>query len=588
MFEGIRGKILKNYLILIVLMMVVLSFILVIPVENYFKASLEKELIREATSLSYVFVDELEKGAYQEVEEQIGMMSLDSRMRVTMVLPDGTVVADSHYAAEQMDNHLYREEIREAAQTGLGQSVRYSDTLKEEMMYVSIPVKSSAIVLAYIRIAFPFADFNSVVSQLRYIIFGAFFVAIVLASFMGVRVSKRLTEPIVSITEEAKTIAGGDYSRRVFENADDEIGDLGYALNILTENLSSRIKEISEEKGTLENILRTMASAVIVIDGGKNITGINRAAEELFGLRAEEVMDRSFLESVRNYDLQEALEQAIVSGENSVTEIRLLEPSSHLLQSFISLIRDDSGSISGATLVFYDVTEMKKLAKLKTEFVANASHELRTPLTVIRGYAETLLAGAGEDKEMRDRFLNIILSESKRMQELADDLMLLSKVESGQAVSEKAETDFSVIVSDAAENMRGLFNEKKIGLNIDIDVDKKVTLKEEYLRQVVVNLVSNAWKYTESGGSVSVRGYVAAGQVLLEVEDTGIGIPQEDTGRIFERFYRVDKSRTKDSGGTGLGLSIVKNIMERTGGGIYVESRPGEGSRFTAVFPAGS
>jgi len=483
-----------------------------------------------------------------------------------------------------MENHAKRPEIVEALQGKIGFHSRLSTTIGIETMYVAVPVLINGDVKAVARIALPLKEIKSIFLKLRGILFFGILVATLIGFFLSVKLAKGLTEPIETISEGARKIASGDWGTRVYSGSKDEIGDLGRTINFMTRTLKEHIDEVSQEKSRLENILNTMVSGVVVLDHYGLVRIINPAAEEMFGISSATGVGKHNLEVIRNYGLNEQIEKCLVKEGVIEYEFTIRYPEEKVLQCYIAPVYRDQ-VLAGLTMVFHDITKLRKLEKIRSDFVANASHELRTPLTVISGYVETLLSGALDDRETSEKFVSIIDKETERLQRLVEELLTLSQVESQQEMQIQ-DVDLMDLINSVLDEMRQRYLEKNISLDLQAEEDLPlVKTNGDRIKQVLVNLLDNAFKYTPSYGQVTVIVQNQAECVKVSIKDTGIGIPAKDLARIFERFYRVDRARSRQLGGFGLGLSIVKHIVEIYGGKIGVNSIPEKGSTFWFTLP---
>lgn len=383
----------------------------------------------------------------------------------------------------------------------------------------------------------------------------------------------------------AKSFADGDFSRRISLSARGEMGELADAMNDMSDRVQGRMEESIADKSRLEAVFLSMFDGVMVIDGRGAVVLMNRTLKELLQVDTE-VTGKKPLEVIRNIDIQELAERVLASHSRLESrEITLLLPEERVLLAHATPVLRD-GTADGAVLVFHDITELRRLERIRRDFVANVSHELRTPVSTIRGYAETLLEGALEDKAHAREFLKIIHDDSDRLVKLINDLLDLSRIESGALPLNFQECALGPVVDKVLTAMRPEAQRHSVHLKKEIPSDLgKVKIDETAVAQALFNLVENAIKYNKKGGSVTISARETDRGVEVSVADTGIGIPSEDIPRIFERFYRVDKARSRDLGGTGLGLSIVKHIVQAHRGDITVESKVGSGSSFRFTLP---
>ncbi|MBI5023475.1 MAG: PAS domain-containing protein [Candidatus Omnitrophica bacterium] len=378
----------------------------------------------------------------------------------------------------------------------------------------------------------------------------------------------------------ARSFAGGDFSRRISLSARDEMEELADPLNSMSRQIQSRMEESIADKSRLEAVFLSMFDGVMVIDGRGEIVLMNQTLKEFLQVDST-VTGKKPLEVIRNIDIQELAERVLISHSRLESrEITLLFPEERVLLAHATPVLR-AGAIDGAVLVFHDITQLRQLEKVRQDFVANVSHELRTPVSTIRGYAETLLEGALEDKAHAREFLRIIYDDAERLTKLINDLLDLSRIESGKMKLALEECSLEAVVDRVLSGMKKEAQKSSVALKKDIPPRlSRIRIDEAAIAQVLFNLAENAVKYNNAGGSVTIAARETDRGVEVSVTDTGIGIPQEDIPRIFERFYRVDKARSRDLGGTGLGLAIVKHILQAHHGDITAESKMGSGSTF--------
>ncbi|HYF95203.1 MAG TPA: phosphate regulon sensor histidine kinase PhoR [Symbiobacteriaceae bacterium] len=407
---------------------------------------------------------------------------------------------------------------------------------------------------------------------------------VVLPPIWGYRLTVTMAHALAETTEVVRRVSEGDFSKTLTAWAAEstELFHLEQGINATAANLQSRLVELSQEKARLETILRTMVDGMLLVDSKKRIVMMNPAAEAIFGLPVTEAKGRDHLEVTHHFDLDQALVKVLRTGEPAILEIRRARPEEQILEARLASF----GADRGVLVVFQDITRSRKLEQMRTDFVSNVTHELRTPLTSIRGFAETLLEGALDDPDTAQHFVGIIKRESEHLGRLIDDILDLSRIEGGKWKVKKE----TVRLHELAEETVGRLTPKAQGLGVDLRLSIPPELPEIQgdsgrLAQVLLNLVDNAIKYTPAGGSVTVSAEDLGTHLRVKVIDTGTGIPKADLPRIFERFYRVDKARSRATGGTGLGLSIVKHIIEAHGGTVGVDSDLGRGATFSFTLP---
>lgn len=507
--------------------------------------------------------------------------------RITFVLSDGTVIGDSDYDPSEMDNHMYREEIRSALSDGVGRAVRSSNTMDRSMVYVAVRVNAIPGAEPYIlRQATSLREVDDSIGRLTVVLIGGLLILFVIAALISYRIAQSLTRPLEQITTVAKRIKNMDYRARVKVRKSDEIGELGTAINAMADSLQVQMTRIKQNESQLESVLANMINGIVMIDAAGHILLMNRRAEEVLGFSASELVGRHFAEAKQQYELSQMIQEALDSKEHLREEIMFYFPEERLLELNLVPISHDSGEFGGVLLVLQDVTAVRRLERMRSEFVANVSHELKTPIAAVKGFAETLLGGAVKDEETTRSFLQIIFDESDRLNRLIGDILELSKIESRRAPLMFSPVELEGFVGKTITLMESEAARKGIRLRTEVEPGLFVEADEDRLRQIIMNLLSNGINYTPEGGSVTVAVCAAdEDHIRIAISDSGIGIPKKDLPRIFERFYRVDKARSRSSGGTGLGLSIVKHLVELHKGTISVSSTVGVGSTFTIELP---
>ena len=524
-----------------------------------------------------------------DLQDTAGVIGKALSLRVSVIGMDGRLLGDSGLTPELLlaaDNHAGRPEVADALRNGFGTSRRFSHTLRRQMLYMAAPFGKGE-VSGVLRFSVPERQAASL-GRRGVNVAGAGLILILFSSlFITFVTSVYVSRPLVSISRTAELMAKGDLSRKALVNSGDEIGDLAASLNSLAEEIKGRIDGISSEKAKLDAVLASMFEGLVVTDEQEKVVLMNPSLRRLFSVK-EDPQGSKLIEVLRNIAVQEMADKIILEKERLVTgEIRVFVPEEKVLRvNCVPIIR--RGRLEGAVMVFHDITELRRLEKVRQDFVANVSHELRTPLSSIKGYAETLLDGAVEDKGHAREFIGIIHQESDRLANLINDLLDLARIESGNMELSKAPFDVLAVAKRAVESMGGQARAKSIKLGITaFSGVLPLAVGDEFgFRQVLTNLLDNALKYTPEGGGVTISIEAAGGFLQVNVADTGIGISPADIPRIFERFYRVDKARSREAGGTGLGLSIVKHIVQAHGGRVWVESAPGSGSVFSFTIPS--
>jgi len=578
---GIKNRLIIIFVV-IQLLIIGLSFYYFSTNHREFYLEQEKISLEHYSQLMLNNIEESEiKNLSPNLEEKAADWSNDSETRITIIAADGEVLADSHYEISKMDNHRNRPEVVQAFRSNSsGNEIRYSETIGEEMLYYAVPINAEGEMIGILRTARPLAFIRSVlIEDIKSYLF--FFV--ILASItiiLGWRLTDSIVKPLETVTETAEKISEGDLTQRIpVRRYNSEIEKLARMFNFMADELEDKIVEISQEKNRIEAILESMVDGVIAVDKDSEISLINPAAKRIFNIEAEEIEGKDLLTTLFSHRIDMYLQRAFDTKESIKREIKYKNPEQKIIQATFIPLLDEKDKITGGVIVLTDITELRKLETVRNDFVANVSHELRTPLTSMVGYLDTLLESDIKDPETRDKFLKIIKEETDRLSVLIKDLLNLSRIES-QSLDLKAE-NFKEILIKVINLLQKNAEDKNIDLKLEIDDDLPlVYMVREQIKQVLINLIDNALKYTPAGGKIEVKVEKEADKVYFSVKDNGMGIPKADQERIFERFYRVDKARSRSLGGTGIGLSIVRNIIKQHGSEIQVKSREGAGSEF--------
>ncbi|MFH0808885.1 MAG: ATP-binding protein [Pseudomonadota bacterium] len=510
--------------------------------------------------------------------------------RVTILALDGRVLGDSAVGAGKrlgfFEVHAGRPELGAAARNGFGEGQRFSSVLRQEVFYAAARMDMGHRGTGLVRLGITRSAVAESVAPLTANLLRSVLISAATLIILSLSFTHLITRPLRGLVALAAGIEQRDLNQAARPRSEDEFSRVGRALENVAGRLERELLRLREEKERLETILRGMAEAVMVTDDRARIVLVNDAFRRTFQL-GEDFVGKDAFGLVRVAEFQEKLERILREGGGSATfEFMMQHPARlHLAGSVVSL--PGGGATSGAVIVFHDITELKRLEQVRKDFVANISHELRTPLSSIRGYAETL-EGDLSDRQRTARFAGIIRRHAERLANLLTDILNLSRIESGEAVLKRREFDMVQAVGEVLDQLRGKAEEKTIRVAAHVTAEKTLPVmgSREFIDQVLVNLIDNAIKYSPPGASVEVRvSSTDDGTVRVDVTDTGIGIPPEDLDRVFERFYRVAKDRSRKVEGTGLGLAIAKNIIAAHKGRIWVESRPGKGSTFSFTVP---
>ncbi len=566
-------KIFVGYLLIIFALSSLILVLSLSTIRKFYRDDLADNLRNVAYTLNPEVAPLLDTGSTDQLDGFIKNLGGKIHTRVTIIATDGTVLADSEEKVESMENHIHRPEVIEAIQGRTGRSIRFSSTAKRDMLYVAIPIEKGSRVIGVIRTSLFLRDIDSLLTKLNYhvagISLGIVFIALVAAFF----ISNGVVRPIRRLTSAARKVASGDFSVRVFLKARDELGELADSFNRMNEEMGRMFSELGQQKEELNSIIDSLQEGLLVLDKQGRVIRSNESFRKIIGNQAVE--GKLYWEIVRNPRLAELLRDADRKKGKFMEELPLGD------KVFMCSVTPLEGG-EGVVSVFYDITEIKNIEKVKKDFVINVSHELRTPLTAIKGYAETLREEV--DTPLGKKYLETVERNTDRLISIVSDLLLLSSLEE-KAVLALEDIDLRGFLENVIRIFEQRLKDKHLSLVIDVKENiPRIKADLFKLEQMLVNLLDNAVKYTDLG-EITVSMDVQDKRVRIQVKDTGIGIPKDDIPRIFERFYVVDKSRSRKSGGTGLGLSIVKHIVLLHHGTIGIESGLGRGTSVTVTLP---
>jgi two-component system, OmpR family, phosphate regulon sensor histidine kinase PhoR len=507
--------------------------------------------------------------------------------RVTVILPDGRVVGDSEEMPANMDNHRERAEIRAAFKGDVGVSIRYSDTIEQNMMYVAFPMDADGTLVGVLRTSLSVNAIDERIGAIRWrIAVGSLLVAL-LASGISWFVSRRITQPLEKMRNSARRFANGDLVHRLALSNIREFSDLAETMNQMAEQLQQRIDEINRQRSKTEAVLSSMREGVIATDMDQRVISINQTAAKMFDISMESVFGRSVLEVIRNHEFQEFMDRSLSTGESVESDILHYNDGERIFNVQCTPLLDALKKRIGGLVVISDVTQLRRLENMRRDFAASVSHEIKTPLTAIKGFVETLCTGDLDDREETRKFLNIIDKHVNRLAMIIDDLMQLSRIERDDEIQQiglaccRIEDVLNTAVNLCSEGIK----EKEIAVQRTVESGLSGCFDATLLEQAAVNLLDNAIKYSSEKSVVQIQAQTVGDEIQIRFKDQGMGIAQKHLPRLFERFYRVDKARSRKLGGTGLGLAIVKHIAQAHDGHISVESELEKGSTFTLHLP---
>jgi len=516
----------------------------------------------------------------RELNERLGV-------RISIITPAGKVIADSMEDPAVLDNHRERPEVVQALSGTSGHSTRLSVTRKVPYMFFAIPLHYRGQIVAVVRTSQPRAPLIAAIRALYAEIVVAGLLAVLLTTAASLLATRRLVRAINEIRRGTEHLARGEWKYRLPDNPSEEIGLLAGSLNAMADHLDERIQKILRQQSEHQAMLSSMEEGVMAVDRTGTVLSVNDPCASLLGVEPAKLRGRSIYEVLRKPDLLKFIENSQASSRSLDGDLRFFSPEERWLHAHGTTLHDTRGQKIGVLIVLHDITRLRHLENVRRDFVANVSHELRTPITSIKGFVETLMDGGLDDHTNAQRFLGIVLRQVNRLDAIITDLLLLSRIERGNE-DQRIETDaepLAQILEVALETCEKKAQDKSIQIAVDCSHDLVAKINGPLLEQAVINLIDNAIKYSEAGGTVRVTAARDQSSAVICVIDNGCGIASNHLSRLFERFYRVDKARSRELGGTGLGLAIVKHIMAAHQGSVHVESSVGRGSTFTLRLP---
>lgn len=582
MFRSIRWRIATVFAVVVVLCIVGLSLYLAHFVRNEHIDSLETQLVDQAWVIADSSATYFTTGQTDELNALAVRLGDTIAGRVTIIASDGTVLGDSEEDPAGMENHADRPEVIGALGGETGTSIRHSETLGRDMMYVAVPVVTDAAIVGAARVSLPLTDINRTIGHINRVIAVAAVIAALLGIIAALQFTRVTVNPIKKLTQASRKMAEGDLEQEIQVTSGDEVGDLARAFNRMAQRVKETMSLVTAERDKMAVILAQMGDAILAVDGEGRLTTVNAAAEKILRLSGDNVVGRTFIEVVRDYELDALLQLCLKSGQEQ-TGLVEVGGGARMLGVIVTPFKGQPGCL----IVLRDLTEMRKLQTARRDFVANLSHELRTPITSIKALTDTLRGGAILHPSVAGNFLDRMNAEADRLAQMAEELGELSRIESGEASLKTQSVNPSVLLSDVIGRLRPMAD--RAGLIIEEQIAPglpQIMADRDRLEQVLLNLMHNAIKFTPPGGRVTVKASAEAEHITVSVADTGVGISVDDLPRVFERFYKADRARA--GGGTGLGLAIAKHIVEAHRGNIWAESVEGKGSTFSFSLPLGS
>jgi two-component system phosphate regulon sensor histidine kinase PhoR len=585
--KDLKHILIVRYTLLVAAALVAISLLIIIPVRSN---TLEQEIDNLkvdarllARELQRFFV---EVTPYSEVDDYIEFLASDLSIRLTLIDTQGSVLGDSQFPAEEMESHLNRSEVAAALDGEVESSIRESRTLGRDFIYVAAPVQVDGEIVGVVRAALAEEDFTPLVLQVWWIILIAFGILLAVIVAVSMWTERTILRGLKEMREAASALAAGDLTRRVAEPDIRDFAELARGFNDMAEQIRRIVEEAAAEKGKLEAVLNNVSAGVMVTDPDGIIILINPAAETMLGIEPEKAWGKRVVEAFPSSELDLIVSRAI-AGEKVEEEVELVYLKKAVFHVKSNPVIASDGSALAVVSAIEDVTATKHLDRVRRDFVANVSHELRTPVASIKALTDSLLGGALEEPETGKRFLTDLSKETTRLAQLIEDLLTLGRLEAEGTVLKMEQLSLEGLAKERLESKEKLAEKYDVTMEIKVSGTSRIIHADSRLLGTALdNLLDNAIKYNNPGGKIVINCLFEEQKVTLRVEDSGIGIPRDELPRVFERFYRVDKARSRETGGTGLGLSIVKHVADLHGGTVTVESVEDEGSEFSIHIPS--
>lgn len=586
--KQLRGRILGFFTLVLVLFTLLFIYLSSNILENQAVEQQGNDLEAQLLTLSSQ-VDETygHDGSWEDLSAALDMTADAVSERITFISLTGEVVYDSRADQDTLENHLLRPEVQQVIEgEPIGTYSRESTSTGEYLYYVSVEISGSdGEPLGYLRLSKNVEEMAALTDEVIQILLLFMSVSILVALLFTYYWTKRIIAPLENMKQVTEHLSTKTYSSRYTARSYEEIDELGHSINTLAENLDRQMQEIEQNDAQLKELINHLVIGVLVIDKNRKISMVNPVMNQILDEDLYAKIDQDYDSSLHSADLVELIERSFDKQQLQNKELTLYYPEDKIVDVNVVPIKDAASEPLNYIVLLYDITEIRRLEKVRTDFVANVSHELRTPITAIKGFTETLLDGAMNEEDVLLEFLQIINTESQRLDSMVQDILQLSKLEQRKVIGTVESVRVRNIVSEVERIVHQKIDLKSIHFDIIEKESVTVEIDRDQLKQILLNLISNAVSYTPEQGNVHVSIKNDGDHVLLAVADTGMGIAEEEQPRIFERFYRVDKARSRNAGGTGLGLSIVKWLVENNNGQLSLESKLGQGSIFFVRLP---
>ena len=577
-----------SYLLIMLISLAAIGLYASSSTQQFYYDQVSDDLKASAHMIEKQVLDKYISSDAEELNDLCNSLVESVQRRITVIDMAGRVIAETQKDPQKLKDHSNRPEIIAAISEGHGTDIRPSESLGKDLMYIAIPLKTQAETVGVLRIAKPVSAINRQLNSIyNKILIGSLIIAVV-AALLSLIISRKVSSPLVELKKGADQFAQGNLTHKLPVGNCQEIDTVANAMNQMAGEIDQRIRTIMRQRNEHKAVLSSMSEAVLAVDSGQKLITLNESASEMIGFDISNAKGRPLQEVIRNSSLQNFITKSLQSNDPAEDRLTVYKDGNEfLLHAKSNTLQDENGRKIGILVVMNDITRIKKLEKVRSDFVANVSHELKTPITSIKGFVETLQEGAIEKPEEAKRFLDIIANQSNRLDAIIDDLLELSKIEQqGKDQIKMTRGPVKEAILSAVELCESKANDKQIDIKLSCDDDVTANVNMHLLEQSISNLLDNAIKYSPAGSSIEVYAETAAEQVNISVKDFGCGIDKKSLPRLFERFFRVDKARSRKLGGTGLGLAIVKHIAEAHNGSVSVESTLGKGSKFTISLPA--
>lgn len=580
----------KKIMVYFILILSLAMTIMGIKTYLYTKGEYYRYVEKSLTDSAMVVANEID--SHENLEDlstikSLGHLSKVSEYRFTVIDQSGKVYFDTDKESELFESHDTRPEFKGAIEGKISVDIRKSTSLGEEMMYVAVPIFAEDTTIGVVRSAVRLDSLSIVTSRVTKDIVTTVIIPLSLAVVVFYFLTKRIIGPLEEIIKFAKEIADGNYKRRISMIREDEIGSLSKSLNDMAMQLDFSFTQLSERNAQLESVLSNINVGIIALNRKNEIIILNKSAMTLLDIPNHwQTKGKNILEVIRNLDFYKEIEEfnQMKNREFILYETQVKDKVVNIYSKAIY----ETNTNQGLIIVIEDISRIRKLENLRKDFVANVTHELKTPITSIKGFIETLLYSDVKDEGTRDKFYHIMETEVERLIHLVEDILTLSSLDSLSNIQSGNidKIDSKSHLENIVQLMEKSAKDKEISISLEVEEDMKpIAFNANYFKQVIINLIDNAIKYSNPGGYIMIKAYGEGENAVIEIKDKGIGIPKEDQVRIFERFYRVDKGRSRQEGGTGLGLAIVKHMVQLQNSSIKVESQVKEGSTFTLNIP---